>query len=125
MSQGAAEDALAYCARIRDLILLHSGGWADAEALRKFKLLSQAAVRAAADAECSELMRTAEQHAADLFSAGAHLKWAKGSTSGADVLRLSILGRLDAFRHRAIELQAAGRGADAPDADPMFYPREE
>ena len=124
MSHRATEDALTYCARIRDLVLHHSGGWADADALRKFKLLSYAASRAADDAQCTEIMHTADQYAADLFSATAHHKWARTRTSGADMLRLCILSKLDAFLDRLNELQAARRGPDAPDADTMVYSDE-
>jgi hypothetical protein len=125
MAQSAPEDALSYCARIRDLVLHHSGGWADADALRKFKLLSYAAARASGDGACAEIMHTAEQYATDLFSATAHHNWARRSTSGADMLRLCILGRLDAFRDRVIELQAARRGLDGAAADAMLYPKDE
>jgi hypothetical protein len=127
MSPPATGDALTYCSRIRDLILHHSGGWADADALRKFRLLSFAAARAADDADCSELMRTADQYAADLFSASAHhkWKWARSRTSGADMLRLCILTKLDAFRDRLGQLLAAGRRPGAPDADRMIYPCDE
>jgi hypothetical protein len=124
MSPGATRDALAYCARIRDLILHHSGGWADGEALRKFRLLSYAAARAAADAECAELMRTADEYAADLFSESAHRKWARGQTPGADVLRLCILSKLDAVRERLTALHGPG-GPRTLDADPMLYPDTE
>jgi len=105
MSLGATDDALAHCARIRDLILHHRGGWADADALEKFRLLSGGAARAIDDAACTELMRAAGEHAADLFSASAHAKWARSRTSGADVLRLRILAKLDAFRERVLRLQ--------------------
>jgi hypothetical protein len=105
MSQTATGDALAACGRIRDLILHHNGGWADGEALRQFRQLSYTASRGAEDAECAALMRTAEQYAQDLFSHSAHFKWARGNTSGADVLRLCILEKLYAFRLRLVELQ--------------------
>jgi hypothetical protein len=119
MSPGATRDALAYCARIRDLILHHSGGWADGAALWKFRLLSHAAQRAAADAECAALLRATEAYAADLFSKDEHRKWAHGRTSGPDVLRLNILGKLDAVRERLVALSP---GARPPGADPMLYP---
>jgi hypothetical protein len=123
MSQTATDDALSYCARIRDLILHHGGGWADGDALRKFRLLSDAARRAADDAEATELMRTAAEYAADLFSGSDHQKWATGRTSGADILRLCILAKLDAFRDRVVHLQAAARGRDP--SDRMHYPWDE
>lgn len=105
MSLTKADDALTHCARIRDLILHHRGGWADTDALRIFGQLSCAAAGAADDEECSALLRNAEQYAADLFSASAHHNWARGKTSGADILRLCILGKLDAFRDRLVHLQ--------------------
>jgi hypothetical protein len=99
MSPGATR-ALEHCGRIRDLILHRAGGWADADALRRFRRLSYAAACAADDADCAELMQLAEQYAADLFSEENHRRWARGRTSGADVLRLCILGKLAAFRER-------------------------
>jgi hypothetical protein len=111
-----AARALAHCGRIRDLILHHSGGWADADALRKFQRLSYSAACAADDAECAELMRVADEYAADLFSEANHTKWARGRTSGADVLRLFILGKLDAFRARLQEALAL-RGISPVDRD--------
>ena len=123
MSHGATDDALSYCARIRDLILHHRGGWADGDALEKFRLLSGGASRAVEDAEGSELMRSAVEYASDLFSGSDHRKWATGKTSGADILRLCILAKLDAFRDRVVHLQAAARGRDA--SDRMYYPWDE
>src|ERR1700741_1684447 len=105
MSLAATEDALAYGARIRDVILHHSGGWADKHALEKFRLLSGAAARAIDDAQCTELMRAAGEYAADLFSDSGHHKWTPSRTSGADVLRLRILAKLDAFRERLEHLR--------------------
>jgi hypothetical protein len=118
-----AGDALAYCARIRDLILLHSGGWADADALYRFHLLSGAAARAAHDAQCIELLRTAEQYAKDLFSATAHHSWARGKTTGADILRLCILGKLDTLRERLTQLY--GKAAWVSDGDTSRTPSRE
>ena len=123
MSPRATDDAMSYCARIRDLILTHPGGWADLDALQRFWQLSGAAERAADDTESSELLRAAGQYAADLFSRADHYKWARGSTSGADVLRLCILGRLDAFRDRVRVLLAFTRGAK--DARGAIYPWDE
>jgi hypothetical protein len=120
MSSHGAIRALSHCGRIRDLILHHSGGWSDADALRRFRRLSYSAAAAANDAECAELMRVADQYAADLFSEANHRNWARGRTSGADVLRLSILSKLDAFRERLGRLQQdalALRGISAVDGD--------
>jgi len=125
MSHGATDDALGYCARIRDLILHHRGGWADSDALRKFRLLSCAASRAVDDAEGAELMRAADRYASELFSDSDHQKWATGRTSGADILRLCILAKLDAFRDRLLRLRFLAQGRDAGDADRMIYPCDE
>lgn len=119
MSHGASR-ALAHCSRIRDLILHHSGGWADADALRKFRRLSYSAAAAADDAACSELMHLADQYAADLFSDSDHQKWARARTSGADILRLCILAKLDAVNARLRRMQeeaSALRGVAAVDGD--------
>lgn len=123
MSHGATDDALGYCARIRDLILHHRGGWADGDALEKFRLLSGAAARALDDVEGAALMRAAGEYASDLFSGADHQKWARGKTSGADMLRLCILAKLDAFRDRAVHLQAAARERNA--SDRTHYPWDE
>jgi len=123
MSHGATDDALSYCARIRFLFLHHGGGWADGDALRKFRLLSDAASRALDDLEGAALIRAAGEYASDLFSGSDHQKWATGRTSGADILRLCILAKLDAFRDRVVHLQAAARGRDA--SDRMYYPWDE
>jgi len=105
------------------LILHHRGGWADSDALRKFRLLSDAASRALDDLEGAALIRAAGEYASDLFSGSDHQKWATGRTSGADILRLCILAKLDAFRDRVVHLQAAARGRDA--SDRMYYPWDE
>ena len=107
MSHQSTGDALHYCARLRDLILLHSGGWADDDALHRFRLLSFVASRMADDAQCRELTRVADQYAVDLFSEFAHRKWARGRTSGADMLRLLILSKLHRLRERLGELALA------------------
>src|SRR5687767_10389079 len=71
---------------------------ASCAALDRFSIYSRAASRAAEDPDCRDLMDAAYRYALDLFSATAHEKWAVGGTSGADGLRLKILGMLNAFR---------------------------
>ena len=97
MADPRMDDALEQCRRIRELILHHSGGWADNDALDRFSVYCRAASRAADDPGGRDLMDAAYGYALELFSARAHEKWALGGTSGADVLRLKILGTLDAF----------------------------
>ena len=98
MADPRMDDALEQCEHIRALILHHGGGWADKDALERFSAYSRGASRAAEDSDCRELMDAAYRYALDLFSATAHEKWAFGGTSGADVLRLKIIGTLNAFR---------------------------
>lgn len=98
MSDPRMDDALEQCERIRALILHHHGGWADKDALDRFSAYCHAACRSAEDPDCRDLMDAAYRYALDLFSATAHKKWALGGTSGADVLRLKILGTLKTFR---------------------------
>ena len=86
------------------MILLHPGASADAEALTQFRQLCAAADEAAGDARCSELLRSADAYAVDLFSVSAYRKWTRGSSSGADILRLCILGKLTALRERLLAL---------------------
>jgi hypothetical protein len=102
------DDALAHCGRIRELILRHSGGWADEDALTKFRALTFAAALAADEPECAGMMRSADRYALDLFSALAHENWATAEMSGAEFLRLQIFRLLDAFRDRLMHLQTVG-----------------
>jgi hypothetical protein len=110
MARPRTDDALAQAARIRELILHHSGGWADTDALTDFRALTFAASRAADDPECAGMMRSADRFALDLFSGSAHENWATAQLSGTDFLRLQIMRLLDAFRDRLVHLHAVGQG---------------
>jgi len=101
--------ALAHCGRIRELLLRHSGGWADIDALTGFRELTSAAAGAADDPECAGMMRSADRYALDLFSASAHQNWATGELSGTDFLRSQILGLLEAFSDRLMYLDVVGQ----------------
>ena len=100
--------ALAYCRRIRELLLQHSGGWADHDALTEFRELTFAASRAADDPECAGMMRSADRYALDLFSASAHQIWSTGELSGTEFLRSQILGLLEVFSDRLMYLDVVG-----------------
>ena len=108
MSHPRVNGALAHCGRIRELLLWHSGGWADIDALTEFRELTAAASRAAADSECAGMMRSADRYALDLFSESAHQPWATGQMSGAGFLRSQIFRLLDAFGDRLVHLEAVG-----------------
>ena len=86
------------------MILLHSGGRTDAGALAQFRQLCAAAEEAAGDARCAEFLRSADAYAVDLFSVAGCRKWSRGNTSGADILRLCILGKVSALRERLLAL---------------------
>ena len=104
MSHPRLDDALALRERMQELLLHHSGGWADADALSRFRELSFAASRAADDPECAGMMRSADRYALDLFSHSAHQYWATPELAGTDFLRLQISRVLDAFRDRLMHL---------------------
>ena len=109
-----------HCQAMRDLIVHHTGGWADAESLNKFQHVTAAAASAVEDPECKHLASAIIELAGDLFSAIGHAKWAQGQTSGADVLRLRILREITAFQGRLAYIEAvrtgAGRHGDPHDA---------
>ena len=103
--------ATKHCQAMRDLIVHHTGGWADAESLNKFQQMAAAAASAVDDLECKHLASAIAELAADLFSAIGHAKWAQGQTSGADVLRLRILREITAFQGRLTYIEAVRTGA--------------
>lgn len=109
MSHPQMNRALAQCGRIRELLLRHSGGWADVDALTEFRELTSAAARAADDPECAGMMRSADRYALDLFSGSAHQNWATGRLSGMEFLRSQIFGLLDAFGDRLMYLDVVGQ----------------
>ena len=108
MSNPRMNRALAHCERIRELLLRHSGGWADIDALAEFRELTAAAARDADDSECAGMMRSADRCALDLFSESAHQNWQTGELSGTEFLRSQIFRLLDAFRDRLVHLEAVG-----------------
>jgi hypothetical protein len=110
MSRPRVDDALTHCGRIRELLLHHSGGWADTDVLTEFRELTFAASRSADDSECAGMMRSADRYALDLFSGSAYENWATAQLSGTDFLRLQIFRVLDAFRDRLMHLYAVGHG---------------
>ena len=104
--------ATEHCRAMRDLIVLHTGGWADAESLNRFRHMAAAAASAVDDLECKHLASAIVELASDLFSAIGHAKWAQGQTSGADVLRLRILREITAFQGRLTYIEAMRTGAE-------------
>ncbi len=104
---------------VRELIIVNRGGREDSDARgRVHELLTGAWV--VEDEECRRRLMEIERCSRALFSATAHLDWARGQTSGADVLRLQMLRELDAFNSRlaAIESErsslARRSGVDLP-----------
>lgn len=111
MSHPRVDDALALCERMHELLLHHSGGRPDTDALNRFRELSFAASRAAVDPECAGMMRSADRYALDLFSHSAHQYWATRELSGTEFLRLQLCRLLDAFRDRLLHLHAVGESS--------------
>ena len=108
-----------HCQAMRELIVHHTGGWADAESLGKFQRMAAMAAAAVDDLECKHLASALVELATDLFSALDHTKWAQGQTSGADVLRLRILREITAYQGRLAYVEAMRTGAaqDGPPRD--------
>lgn len=98
--------ALAQCESIRQFIIHNPGGREHTSALTQIRELLASADAAVEDYECKRLVRLIEHAASELFSAIEHEKWARGQTSGADVLRLQILRDLDAFKNRLTTIEA-------------------
>ena len=103
------DHALALCERMQELLLQHSGGRADSDALTRFRDLSFAASLAADDPECAGMMRSADRYALDLFSASAHQNWATQELAGTEFLRMQIFRVLEAYRDRLLHLHAVGQ----------------
>lgn len=87
-------------ARLRELVILNSGGWDDADTRARVEQLCGAGIAALDDPECRERLRSVQAQAAELFSPEGHLKWARRNMSGADYLRLQILIALEALNTR-------------------------
>lgn len=104
---------------MRDLIVMHTGGWQDDASLKTLKQLARAAASAVDDAECKDLGEAIILFAAELFSVSGHEKWAYGQTSGGDVLRLRILREIKAFQDRLSYLEAmwTAAGKNEPSAE--------
>lgn len=98
--------AAKHCQAMRDLIVMHTGGWQDDASLRTIRQLARAAASAVDDADCKDLGETIIHFASHLFSVAGHAEFAHGQTSGADVLRLRILREIQAFRDRLSYLEA-------------------
>ena len=79
-----------YCQSMRDLIVVHTGGWQDDHSLQRFQEMAAAAAASVDDKECKDLAAEIMRLATDLFSATGHQQWVQGRTSGADGLRVRI-----------------------------------
>ena len=89
-----------YYAKLRELVIHHSGGWNDADSRAKVERLCRAGMAAIDDPECRERLRAVLAQASDLFSTDGHHKWSRKNMSGADYLRLQILIALEALNTR-------------------------
>jgi len=94
-----------YCQSMRDLIVVHTGGWQDDHSLQRFQEMAAAAAASVDDGECKDLAAEIMRLATDLFSATDHEQWVQGKTSGADVLRLRILREVRAFQDRLAAIE--------------------
>lgn len=92
--------AAKHCQLMRDLVIVHTGGWHDDPSLRQMHDMAAAAASAVDGKECKDFAAAITHLSTDLFSASGHEKWAHGRTSGADFLRLRILREIKAFQDR-------------------------
>jgi hypothetical protein len=89
-----------YYAALREAVILNNGGRDDAKTRARIEELCAAGTAALDDKECHERLRAVREQAGELFSASAHLKWARKNMTGADYLRLQILIALEALATR-------------------------
>jgi hypothetical protein len=119
-----------YYSTLRELIILHPGGWDDAESRARAGRLCRAGMAAVDDSECQERLAKVEAQAAELYSRDGHHKWKRRSMSGADYLRLQILIALEALNARLALLDAlrgrerASRQQPGEDVAPMLENEE-
>lgn len=92
---------------LRELVILHPGGWDDAASRSKIERLCNAAIVALDDPECRARLRAVVVQAGDVYSGSGHQKWDRGGMSGADYLRLQILIGLEAVNTRLFFIENA------------------
>ena len=85
-----------HCQRLRALIALNSGGSRNDELLDQLHARLRAAAASIDDVRFHQHLDTVERYAHDLLSDDAHLRWAQAGLSGAAVLRLHMVGEIDA-----------------------------
>jgi hypothetical protein len=121
MPQPDSRIAREHCEAMRDLIVLHAGGWRDVESLKKLQHMAAAAANALDDLESKHLASVISELGVALFSADDHEKWAQGKTSGADVLRLRILREINALQGRIAYIESVRSGAVQASGSPRTY----
>jgi hypothetical protein len=110
------EVARRHCQGLRTLIILNSGGARDDAILEKLRARRHAAMACMDDEQCRQHLNNVGRYARDLFSAEGHRPWAQAGISGPAVLRLQILGELDACLRRLVELEShQSSHTNAPD----------
>ena len=110
------EAARKHCYGIRLLIILDAGGSRNDALFAKLRARRRAAVAFIDDETCRRHLKAVERYGHELYSDDGHRKWGQLGLSGAAVLRLHMLGELDACNERLAELEA-GLGAPAGLAD--------
>jgi hypothetical protein len=107
------DKARGYYKELRDLFIYETGGRVDRMARTRVSALCRAAMRAVDDELCREYLHSVREHATDMFSNEAHLKWERNSFSGVYVLRLQILRALDSFNLRLNSIEEARQESHA------------
>ena len=94
-----------HCQRLRALIALNSGGSRNDELLDQLHARMRAAAASIDDLRFHQHLDTVERYARDLLSDDAHQRWAQSGLSGAAVLRLHMVGEIDAALEHLEDLE--------------------
>jgi hypothetical protein len=113
MSYLDIEEARRRHVALKEMFAHHRRDWSvRPDELRRVEELCREAAAAINDAQCGERLGIVRNYAAELFSSGAHRKWAADSISGAEFLRLQILKALDSFHSRLYSIEAIRRSGE-------------
>jgi hypothetical protein len=99
-----------HCQGLRTLIVLNPGGSRNEELFAKLRARRRAAAAIIDDETCRQHLKAVERYGRELYSDDGHRTWGQLGLPGAAVLRLHMLGELDACDGRLVEL-AAGPAA--------------
>jgi CheY-like chemotaxis protein len=100
------DEARVLHAALTDVLVVHTGGRENPEALARVDKLCDGATGAVEDVECRVAIRGVKSYAKLLFSDDGHVGMDAGALTGVDYLRLRIHNCLSAFRGRLNAIEA-------------------